>query len=234
MLKGKGRLWPNYDGHVLPPDPYGLYEAGRQNDTPILIGTNSDEGALFTPPKVTPQAFEQQIRAGYGDYADKILAAYPHATDQEAHRAAKDIFRDTAFAWPTYTWARLQAKTGKGKVFTYFFDEHSPPSAGPLYDPDGATHASEIAYVFGNLGPDYSTGDRALSDQMGAYWTNFAKTGDPNGTGVPAWAAFTTAGEQTQILGPDFSMRPTPNRAELLVLDGYYAWRRGQVKAAGR
>lgn len=233
VLKGKGRLWPNYDGYVLPPDANGLYEAGRQNDTPILIGTNSDEGALFTPPKVTPQAFEQQVRAGYGEYADRILAAYPHATDQEAYRAAKDLFRDTAFAWPTYTWARLQSKTGKGKVFTYLFDELSPISAGPFHDPDGATHASEIGYVFGNLGPDYSPADHALSERMGAYWTNFAKTGDPNGAGVPAWTPFTTASEQTLILGPDFGLRPTPNKAGLLVLDGYYAWRRGQVKAAG-
>lgn len=234
VLKGKGALWPNYDGYILPPDPYGLYEAGRQNDTPILIGTNSDEGALFTPPKVTPQGFEQQVRAGYGEYADRILAAYPHATEQEAYRAAKDIFRDTAFAWPTYTWARLQSTSGKGKVFAYLFDEHSPMSAGPLYDPDGATHASEIGYVFGNLGPDYSAADRALSERMGAYWTNFAKTGDPNVAGAPTWAPFTPAGEQTQILGPDFGMRPTPNKAGLLVLDGYYAWRREQVKAGGR
>jgi para-nitrobenzyl esterase len=229
VLKGKGQLWPNHDDYVLPDDPYALYKAGKQIDTPILIGTNSDEGHLFTPPNVAPQAFEADIRAGYGEYADKVLAAYPHVTSQEAYSAAKNIFRDTTFAWPTYTWARLQAQTGKGRVFAYLFDQHPPPGAGPFYDPDGATHASEVAYVFGNLSPDNSPADRALSDRMGAYWTNFAKTGDPNGAGLPAWTPFTTAGEQTLVLGPDFGLRPTPNKAGLLVLDAYYTWRREQV-----
>jgi para-nitrobenzyl esterase len=234
VLKGKGMTWPNYDDHVLPHDPYALYEAGRQNDTPVMIGTNSDEGAMFTPPNVTPQAFEQQVRAGYGEYADKILAAFPHATDQEAFRAAKNVFRDTAFAWPSFTWARLQAQKGKGRVFTYFFTQHSPATAGPFNDPEGATHASEIAYVFGNLSPDYGPQDRALSDRMGAYWTNFAKTGDPNGAGLPSWTPFSTGTEDTLVLGPDIQIRSTPNKPELITLDGYYGWRRDQAKSAGQ
>ena len=235
VMKGKGMLWPVYEGRVLPADPYALYEAGKQNDTPVLIGTNSDEGALFTPPSVPPAQVEQQIRSGYGAYADKMLAAYPHATPAEARTSAKNLFRDTAFAWPTWTWARLQSKTGKGRAFVYFFDQHSPQIPGsPFNDPDGATHASEIAYVFGNLSPDYGPQDHVLSERMGAYWTNFAKTGDPNGQGLPHWAAFTRAGEETLVLDGAPRVTATPNKTGLIVLDDYFGWRRDQLKSAGK
>jgi para-nitrobenzyl esterase len=122
-----------------------MYQAGRFNDTPVLIGTNSDEGALFVRNAVTPAAFEQQIRSGYGPHADAILKAYPHATDKEAFRSTKDMFRETAFAWPTWSWARLQSQKGKGKAYVYYFDRRTPES------PDGATHAAEISFVFANL-----------------------------------------------------------------------------------
>jgi para-nitrobenzyl esterase len=234
VMKGRGSLWPNYDGYVLPGDPFALYRAGRQNDTPVLIGTNSDEGALFTPPTVPPEQVEQQIRAGYGPFAGRVSAAYPHATPAEAGVATKNLFRDTAFAWPTWSWARLQSQTGKGKVFVYFFDQRSPTIPGSLFnDPDGATHASEIVYVFGNLSKDYGPADRALSDRMGAYWTNFAKTGDPNGSSLPHWTAFSKAGEDTLVLDGAPRVTATPNKAGLVVLDDYFGWRREQAKGAG-
>src|SRR5262249_55208415 len=73
---GLGRFFPAFDGYVLPGDPYDLYSAGHFNATPVLIGTNSDEGALFVRGRVTSADFESTIRAGYGAKADSILAAY--------------------------------------------------------------------------------------------------------------------------------------------------------------
>ena len=139
-------FWPVFDGDVLPGDQYELYQAKRFNDTPVLIGTNSDEGALFARPGMTPALFEQQIRQGYGKHADAILAAYPHATDAEAAKAGKDIFRESAFAWHTWAWAMLQTEKGKGRAYVYYFDHRTPQS------PNGAGHGSEIGYVFKNLG----------------------------------------------------------------------------------
>ncbi len=121
---GLGTAWPIFDGYVLLGDQYKLYEAKRYNDTAVLVGTNSDEGALFVP-FAKADTYQKQIRAGYGEYADKILAAYPGGTDAEALRSSRDMFRDATFAWPTWTWARLQSKTGKGKVFVYYFS-HRP------------------------------------------------------------------------------------------------------------
>ena len=77
-------------------------------------------------PFAKADAYQKSIRTGYGEYADKILTAYPGGTDAEALRSSRDMFRDATFAWPTWTWARLQSKTGKGKVYVYLFQ----PSAG--------------------------------------------------------------------------------------------------------
>lgn len=229
---GLGGSWPNFDGYVLPEDQYDLYEAGRYNDTPVLIGTNSDEGALFVPSIAAP-AYLVNIRTGYGDYADKILAAYPGGTDAEALRSDRDLFRDSAFAWHTWTWARLQSRTGKGKVFVYYFSHRPPYPDTPQFKDWGAAHGGEIAFVFGNFtaAMQPSAADRAVSDEVSSYWVNFAKMGNPNGAGLPQWPAFTNASQQVMNLNDPSKPIPVPNLDKLQVLDGYYAWRRSQVEA---
>jgi para-nitrobenzyl esterase len=220
---GLGGSWPVFDGYVLLGDQYNLYEAGRYNDTPVLIGTNSDEGALFVP-AITAAAYQGTVRSDYGQYADKILAAYPAASDAEALRSARDLFRDTAFAWPTWAWARLQSQTGKGKVYVYYFSHRPPYPDTPEFKDWGAAHGGEIAYVFGNFTPAMpaTPADHAVSEEMSSYWVNFAKTGDPG------WPAFTTSNTKVMNLDHPSKTIPVPNLNKLQVLDGYYAWRRSQ------
>jgi len=218
-----GLYWPNYDGHVLPSDTYQQYEAGRFNDTPILVGTNSDEGALFMPAKVTPEDFVQAIRTGYADQAEPILAAYPHANDAEARQAMADVFRDTAFAWPTWAWSRLQAGHGKGTVYAYFFDYKT------ARNPHGSNHADEMRFVFGNEVPPPRSSDprdQELTAQFMGYWTNFAKTGNPNGPGLPEWPPFAVGKPQVMGLGDRTGPLPVQHIEQLQVLDDYYAGRR--------
>jgi len=224
-----GMFWPVADGDVLPGDQYELFEAGKFNDTPILAGTNSDEGAMFVRPGATPAAFEKRIRDGFGPNADALLKAYPHATDAEAFQSTKDIFRESAFAWHTWAWANLQSRNGKNKAYVYYFDHHRPESSG-------ASHAAEIAYVFHNLdgrGGAPSAEDVALSDLISSYWVNFASTGDPNGTGLPAWPAFDEKNSSAFYFdqAQTSSARPLPNREKLKAFDEYYARRRAEAKA---
>jgi para-nitrobenzyl esterase len=229
---GLGGAWPNFEGYVLPGDQYKLYEAGRYNDTPILIGTNSDEGALFVP-QIAATAYVASTRAGYGDYADKILAAYPGGSDAEALRSARDLFRDSAFAWNTWSWAKLQSKTGKGKVYVYYFSHRPPYPDTPQFKDWGAAHGGEISYVFENFAANEkpTSADTAVSDAISSYWVNFAKTGDPNGSGLPTWPVFTDANQQVMNLNDPSKPIPAPNIVKLQVLDGYYAWRRTQAAA---
>ncbi len=225
-----GGFWPNFDGRILPGDQYLRYSAGKFNDTPVLIGTNSDEGALFARPGMTTAAFEMQVRAGYGERADEILKAYPHANDMDAARAGKQLFRDMTFAWGTWTWAKLQSESGKNPAFIYYFDHRTPQS------PDGANHASEIPFVFNTLGAPGLGGVRLkigpkevkLAEQMQRYWVNFATSGDPNGSDLPSWPTFDEKTQQAMVLddATGASARPLPNQAQLHALDQYFSWRR--------
>lgn len=224
---------PVFDGDLLPGDQFELYAAKRFSDTPILVGTNSDEGSTFVPPGITSGAFVAFIRAGYGPHAASILAAYPHATDDEAVRAAKDVIRDSLFAWPTWAWATLQSTHGTGRAFLYYFDHRTPQS------PQGAAHAAEIAYVFRNIGAGGGTSgsdglrpiDQAMSELMSDYWVNFAKAGDPNAPGLPPWPAFDPEKPLAMIFDNRPGARPVPNMGPIEALDAYFAWRRGEGRA---
>jgi para-nitrobenzyl esterase len=188
----------------------------------VLVGTNLDEGALFAQPGMTTARFEETIRAGYGARADAILAAYPHATDATAAKAANDVMRESLFAWHTWAWAMLQSQKGKGKAYVYYFDHRTPQS------PNGANHGAEIGYVFRTLGvPSGPLGfigkprpeDLAMSELMSSYWTNFAKTGDPNGPGLPAWPAYETATEPTLLLDEEIGVVNGYHVQECALLD---------------
>jgi para-nitrobenzyl esterase len=227
LVKVQREWWPVFDGHILPGDQYALYQAGKFNDTPILVGTNSDEGALFARPGATPESFVAQIRAGYGARADEVLSAYPHATTDEAFKASKDIFRDAALAWHTWTWARLQAAKGQGKAFVYYFDHRTAEN------PVGSPHAADLAYVFGNFrqtdNAETRRADEALSHQIQTYWVNFARTGDPNSSGAPFWPEFTQQRQEVLVLDTISRTSKVPNLKQLQALDSYFAWRREQI-----
>ncbi len=206
-----------------------LYREGRFNDTPVLIGTNADEGALFVG-QTTAAQYVASVRSGYGVYADRILAAYPAGSDAEALRSARDLMRDSTFAWSTWTWARLQSQKGHGKAFVYYFNHRPPYPDLPAMKDWGASHGSEIAYVFGHMDPKATPSDQAMAESLMSYWTNFAKTGDPNGSGQPGWPAFTDASQASMHLNATPQAGPLPNLDKLKVLDGYFAWRRGEAK----
>lgn len=224
---GAPRFFPPIDGYVLTAPEYALWQRHAYNDVPVLIGTTSDEAAVFGGRRsVTPADFEKQVRQGYGAHADAVLAAYSHATDAQATRASKDLASDTMFHWNMFTWAGLQARYGKAPAYAYWF--HRPTDANP----DGSGHGSEVPLVFANEDhragrPAWTDEDRALSHELQSYWVNFAKTGNPNVAGLPAWPKFQPGKATVMALGKDNKPIPLPADWRLKVLDDYYAWRRG-------
>jgi len=225
--RGLGGAWPIIDGWVIPDDQYKLYSAAKYNDTPILVGYNSDEGASFSPPK-TPEDYIARTKARYGKFADDLLQAYP-AGSNTVLKTARDLARDTAFGWHTWIWARLAAEKGKSKVFYYYFDQHPEYPEGSPRAGYGSPHGSEVAYVFEHLNarsPQTTKTDLEISDAMSTYWVNFAKHGDPNGEGVPAWPAFSDRKPQVMYFSRTSHVGPVPSADSLKVLDGYFAWRR--------
>ena len=209
---------PVADGYVLPADPYSLFQQGKFNDTPLLLGHTSDETLVFGGPKsLTSAEFEAQTRKQFGDQADAVLAAYPHATDAEALSASRHVRNDTQFGWNMWTWAREQSKLGKGKVFSYYYNNHAPQA-------EGSGHGSDLAMHFETLGTRGTPKkeDLALSDVISSYDVNFAKTGDPNGPGLPQWPAFTEQNEQVMVYDATPSARPYPLLDRVKVLDVYF------------
>ena len=223
---GGMRFQPVADGRIIPRDLYSLYQSGRFNDTPILLGNTSEEGASMGGIRdVTPDEFEKQVRSQYGSHADVVLGAYPHSTDAEATRASRELRQSTS-AWNTWTWARLQSRNGTGKAFKYLFDYH------PDRPDIGSGHGSDVPYAFQTLGGgrqgEPSPEALKLSDMISSYWINFARSGDPNGPDLPAWPAFTEDGQKVMLFDAAPSARPVPKLDNLKVFDAYMAWRRGE------
>jgi para-nitrobenzyl esterase len=223
----RGLAWPIIDGWVIPDDQYKLYEAGKYNDVAVMIGYNSDEGASFSPPK-TPADYITAVKTRYGKFADDLLKAYP-VDSTSVPKTARDLSRDAAFGWHTWSWARLQSKTGRANVFYYYFDQHPDyPAGSPRYG-YGSPHAQEVAYVFKHLDATNSQttkSDLAISDAMATYWTNFTKYGNPNGSGLPAWPAFSDKKPVVMYFNQTPHTGPVPDERSLEVLDAYFRWRR--------
>jgi para-nitrobenzyl esterase len=223
----RGLAWPIIDGWVIPDDQYKLYEAGKFNDTPILVGYNSDEGASFSPPK-TPEDYINGVKTRYGKFADDLIKAYP-VDSKSVPKTARDLARDAAFGWHTWSWARLESRIGKSKVFVYYFDQHPDyPKDSPRYG-YGSPHGQDVAYVFEHVdasNPQTTKTDIKISEAMATYWTNFAKYGNPNGHGVPEWKPFSDDNPAVMYFNQTPHMGPVPSANSLKVLDSYFKWRR--------
>ena len=211
----------NADGWVLPATMAEIFAAGKQNDVPVLIGFNRDEGSIFTSESATVDSLKENVRRRFGQDADAVLKLYPAASDQEARRAQANMMRDQTFGWEMRTWARMQ-QTGKSKVFLYYFTQVPPlPNAEWL----GAQHGAEIPYAMNwpNGGQatnvPWTEADRKFAEQVSSYWVNFAATGDPNGKGLPAWPAYSRASERAFELGPSIGPIPIPNAAALDLIE---------------
>ncbi len=232
---GERQILPVIDGHLLQGNLYELFQAHRFSDTPLLLGTNSDEGRMFVAPGATPARFEAQVRKQFGSDADAILALYPHTTNAEAEQATRDVERDSLLAWSAWAWANLYSRKDNDDVYLYYFDRYSPQA------PLGPTHSAEIGYVFGNLvstvkdapfalsGPP-GPADIALSKLIQSYWVNFARTGDPNGPALPHWPAFSSSSQRVMYLDAHPHAGPVPNLKKLKALDAYFAWLREEAK----
>ena len=228
---------PVIDRFVLPVWPYQAFASGRQNDVPLLLGSNEEEArSLLDLSKVKAATYLDDIRKRWGALPAELPAAYRHATDEEARQARAHFERDLRFGWDIWAWARLQALTGRGEVFYYHFTQSPPFPQGSVYAGWGPSHYAELWYVFDHLNQDswsWTTADRKLADQMATYWTNFAKAGDPNGPSVPAWPDFTLRHRQVLQLGDPVAVTGVADLDTLKVFDDVYDQVRGSPFGRG-
>ncbi|MBQ6379091.1 MAG: carboxylesterase family protein [Prevotella sp.] len=230
---GFAGFWPCVDGYVICDDQYRLYERGEYNDVPIIVMTNSDEGALFAPGNMTAENYQKTVDAIFGDMAAEAQKVYPGTTDDEAWHGFGDAFRDMGFAWPSYAWVSLQTKTGKSPAYAAYLAQPSTMSFSPDKRRRGVAHADDILYLNGHFLTQSSKypAESAVAEIIQEYWVNFAKTGNPNGKGLPFWPSFDEEKPTTMQFANGASLIMRPNREQVDFVDHFYKVRREQTEA---
>jgi para-nitrobenzyl esterase len=205
----KFKTQPVVDRWVLPDEIRNIFAQGKQNKTPVIVGSNANEMTSLTGPGSLPKTMEEyrkRVDAQYGAMSKDYDAAYPVKNEAEIPAAYLGAMRDSVFTLAMRTWARM-ATDGRSKAYHYYFS-HAPPNRNSQYL--GAYHAGEIAYVFNNLNrqnPLMQEADYKLADLMSSYWVNFAATGDPNGKGLPSWKPYTRETEPYLDFGDPVQLR---------------------------
>ena len=229
---GFAGFWPCVDGYVICDDQYRLYERGEYNDVPVIVMTNSDEGALFTPGNIKKEDYRKSVQQIFGKHADEAMTVYPGNTDDEAYHAYGDAFRDMGFAWPSFAWASLQNKSGKSPAYSAYLAQPSARSFAGDPRRRGVAHADDILYLNGEFlsRPDKYPNEAALAEIIQQYWVNFAKTCNPNGKGLPYWPPFDPENPTTMQFSNGASLIMRPNREQIDFVDRYYKAKREETE----
>lgn len=209
---------PCADGYWQPKPAGEAIAAGEILDVDIMTGSVGGDGGLFGGrPVSTMEEYEKSLELTYGPLAAEYKKLF--AVKDESGLPALNAARTAAASQLTpRTWAKAYAERGPKALRIYYFNRRMPGDAA------GAYHSSELWYIFGtidrcwrSLEPGFCAGDYTLSRAMTDYWTNFAKTGDPNGPTVPYWPVFN--GENPVTMYLDEQQVGAKNLAEPL-LDG--------------
>lgn len=220
---------PVIEPHLLPADPYSVFAAGEQHDVPLLVGSNADEArSLMDAGEVRASTFVADITRRWGRLPAPLLDAYTSdfRDDDEARQARLAFERDLRFGWDAWAWARLHAGTAGSDVYHYRFAHEPPFPEGTPYEGWGASHFAELWYVFDDLDQEtwpWRADDRALADAISSYWTNFAKSGDPNGSELAEWPRFSMEQGRVLYLQSPPAVGGVPNLEQLEVFEAVYA-----------
>ena len=191
------------DGYALTKNPYDVYKDGENNEEALLNGFNVMEADAFVVPQylfspTNKNNIKSRLVKEFGDdIGVKIFNLYKDKIDKDAFSAFNEIYSVHWFMEPHYSWSNM-AKNNGVEVYRYQFTKENKYHT--------TYHAGEMIYAYGNVKYDdhgyrYNQSDLDLSETMLSYWSNFAKTGNPNGEGLPTWNEFNIGDENLMELG---------------------------------
>jgi para-nitrobenzyl esterase len=228
-----GRGLITVDGWVLPEPPLRTFAAGQQAKVPVLVGSLANEGIELLPlnADLSAEQFDQFLLGAFGASAETVKAAYAQELAQSPgiaqHRIGDDMFMALSMRW----WAGFQDAINV-PAYLYFMDYVPPAFHIYMFDqPDlnlpggarsaGAYHSGDLAYVFNNVGQTgdfWVADDFLMAERISNYWTQFAKTGDPNVAGEPVWRPYSRQTHNTMLLNVAGEQVPGALRNKLDVL----------------
>ncbi len=216
------------DGYALIEQPYYTYLKHENNEEALLNGFNAHECDVFTfMQKVDTANYEDALKEVLGPHAAEAVALYPPEPQSKAYSLAlveaggdakgsfNKIVSAAWFSYSHYVWSNAVADEAR-PVYLYYFTKDN----GSL----GSNHAGEMPYAYGNLryhAKLYDETDFALTEAMQQYWVNFAKTGDPNGEGLPEWPRFNDDRTKVMELGTNIAVTDLPEQKLFALLDTY-------------
>ena len=223
-----GAFLPVADGYVQPDPVVDLILDNKTAPVPILLGYNADEGSLFYQWYQRPTRMEHnfpdelssrlaRFSEVFGDDAKVLIKSYGLDHPETFKLGEADMLGDDSYGVHTRLLADAHAKR-ELPVYLYQFRRASPLAGQTA----GAHHAAEIPFVFdSHFLPINSSGER-LTDVMVAYWTNFAKNGNPNGEAIPKWPAYDTKTKRWMILDNEISVEADVRKVKLDAIERTY------------
>lgn len=192
---------PVFDGWVLPENPHRALREGHIQAVPVITGSTGNEGALYLTQEssLTRLHYQKYFDSRFGEFSTQAMQVFTALTQEEIGPAIDKVITVGANAYPARLTAQAIEQKGSNAYLYHF--TRIPKTA--LASKAGAHHGVELAYVFGNMKKEdcYNEVDQRLSQYMMRYWVNFAKTGNPNGEGLPKWPLYKAAEDLTLDLG---------------------------------
>jgi len=224
------RLGPVVDGRSLPRQPFDPDAPAQSASVPMLIGTNGTEstallgiadGSLFSLDDAGMRAkLKTYLHLADDAQLDSLLAVYkkdrPNASPSDIYFA---ITTDRMMRMNAITQAERKSEQGAAPAYMYIFDWRSPVLGGKLRSP----HAIEMAFVFDNTdktaGMNGTGADLApLAEKVSSAWAAFARTGNPNASGLPHWPAYDAKSRATMIFNDECTVVDDPGRDDRLAI----------------
>jgi para-nitrobenzyl esterase len=201
------------DGWVVPEQPARVFAEGKQSGVSVLVGSNADEATVFgqAGPK-TLDEYRNYLFGDTGEHADQEFKAYPAVSDADVARQYLQLQSD-AFAYGADSMAQVMTRAGQN-AYLYYFTYTGTGKRASL----GAYHGEELQFLSDSFPADWdpSQAEKRLGKAMRTYWTQFARTGNPNVAGVTEWPACNTQVEHYLDLGNTIRLHTVPARMQVL------------------